>query len=325
MPRIFNKKNLNSIPSFSSNEVQQKASELDKMDDAELKSKSIAVINNAAENSSTKNVAAIARRPRLDGIEKHSIFERSERVWSSLKDSLEQWLGADCKESGKAKQPKYTKRIIVTKEEDIELKKQTCESAAGNIVCEKTLSVSCDSMQLNEILSHDGWVYNGDTITIKESISAPITFILANKQFIIELKLKFCSITPDASINRSQHLGYSPNNGSLPQRKDDIKVILNNKKILRRTIYYKVSRNVYQSKAGRGDNEWDEYTVIDEYIPSPSFKESLDIDLLPLVSNGTNVLEVVNTPKKITGILEATLFLKYCKQKEEWVERCWQE
>lgn len=133
------------IPNYSKSEVENEANNLDNLDDAEIRTKSEQKISTADSNSA-EGITRDSNQKKIEGFENQEIFTKADKINEDPVAAFERMTNEGCKEKENQQKPHYKK---VTKKEtvtDTEVYEETCEMPAGNIVCEKTLSVSCSNL-----------------------------------------------------------------------------------------------------------------------------------------------------------------------------------
>lgn len=131
------------IPNYSKSEVENEANNLDNLDDAEMRTKSEQKMGTADSNSA-EGITRDSNTKTIKGFENQEIFTKADKINEDPISAYERMTSEGCKEKENQQKPHYkkvTKKELVT---DIEIYEETCEMPAGNIVCEKTLSVTCD-------------------------------------------------------------------------------------------------------------------------------------------------------------------------------------
>ena len=134
-----------SIPNYSTSEVENESNNLENMDDAEMKAKAQQKMSSADSNSAEGITRDSMNKKTIEGYENQEIFTKGDKINEDPISAYERMTSEGCKEKENQQKPQYKK---VTKKEtvtDTEIYEQTCERPAGNIVCEKTLSVDCGS------------------------------------------------------------------------------------------------------------------------------------------------------------------------------------
>ena len=82
----------------------------------------------------------------IDGFENQEIFTKAEIINNDPIAAFEKITNEGCKEKTN-KQQQYKKLIKKEKITDTELYQENCEKPVGNIICEKTLNVSCEATE----------------------------------------------------------------------------------------------------------------------------------------------------------------------------------
>ncbi len=141
----------NQLPNYSRDKVEQEAESIDKIDDAEMKTKAHNAMT-SADSSSAEGITRDAMgKKTLDGFEEHELFTKAEKIWADPVSEMKKITSEGCKEKVLSIQVnkqsnQYRKKVTKEKHYDTELYEETCEKPASNIVCEKTLSVSCGNL-----------------------------------------------------------------------------------------------------------------------------------------------------------------------------------
>ena len=135
------------IPNFSKDKADNHANEIDQLDDAEMKEKAEQKIKNADKASAEGVAITASNRKKLDGYEDHEMFTKAEEINADPIAAYERMTSEGCKEKENDLKNQYKKRTYMEKMTDKELYEKTCEKPAGNIICEKTLNVSCEATE----------------------------------------------------------------------------------------------------------------------------------------------------------------------------------
>ena len=134
----------NQLPNYSRDKVEQEAESIDKIDDAEMKTKAHNAMT-SADSSSAEGITRDAMgKKTLDGFEEHELFTKAEKIWADPVSEMKKITSEGCKEKVLSIQVnkqsnQYRKKVTKEKHYDTELYEETCEKPASNIVCEKTL------------------------------------------------------------------------------------------------------------------------------------------------------------------------------------------
>lgn len=136
----------NNIPGYSKEKADIHANDINQMDDAEMKSKSHQKMQSADEGSPEGIARDAMSTKTIEGYENQEIFTKAEKINEDPIAAFERMTNEGCKEKENEQKQIYKK--VVKKEliTDTEIYEETCERPAGNIICEKTLSVTCDNM-----------------------------------------------------------------------------------------------------------------------------------------------------------------------------------
>jgi len=136
-----------SIPNFSKDKADTHANEIDHLDDAEMKTKSEQKLATADEESAVGITRDSAKRKVIDDYENQEIFTKAEIINDDPIAAYERMTNEGCVEKENELKDHYKKRYYNETVTDKEIYKQTCEKPAGNVVCEKTLSVNCERLE----------------------------------------------------------------------------------------------------------------------------------------------------------------------------------
>ena len=134
------------IPGYSKEKADIKAHEIDQMDDAELKSKSNKKMQTADSDSAVGITRDAMNKKTIDGFENQEIFTKAEIINNDPIAAFEKITKEGCQEKTNEQQ-QYKKLIKKEKITDTELYQENCEKPVGNIICEKTLNVSCEKTE----------------------------------------------------------------------------------------------------------------------------------------------------------------------------------
>ena len=136
-----------SLPNFSKDQADNQANEIDQLDDAEMKTKAQQKIKNADEVSAAGITRTASSRKTIDGYEDHEMFIKADAINADPIAAYERMTSEGCKEKENDLKNHYRKRTYMEKVTDKELYEQICEKPAGNVLCEKTLSVNCKRLE----------------------------------------------------------------------------------------------------------------------------------------------------------------------------------
>ncbi len=137
----------NSIPNYSKEKADTHANNLDQMDDAEMKSKSHQKMQSADSNSPEGITRDSMNKKPLSGYENSEIFKKAETINDDPIAAFERMTNEGCKEKENEQKQQYKKVVKKEKVTDTEIYEEVCEKPAGDVVCEKTLSVSCERLE----------------------------------------------------------------------------------------------------------------------------------------------------------------------------------
>ena len=134
------------IPNYSKLAAENEANNLNNMDDAEMRTKSEQKMLSADSNSA-EGITRDSNKKTIEGFENQEIFTKAEKINEDPVSAYERMTNEGCKEKENDLKNHYRKRTYMEKVTDKELYEQICEKPAGNIVCEKTLSVNCRRLE----------------------------------------------------------------------------------------------------------------------------------------------------------------------------------
>lgn len=137
----------NNIPNYSKENADIHANDVDQMDDAEMKSKSHQKMQSADSNSPEGITRDSMNKKTIEGYENQEIFTKAENINDDPIAAFERMTNEGCKEKENEQRQQYKKVVKKEKVTDIEIYEETCERPAGNVVCEKTLSVNCRRLE----------------------------------------------------------------------------------------------------------------------------------------------------------------------------------
>ena len=139
------------IPSYSRTGAEIKGEEIASKAEAALKAEADQKIASSKKDTAGEGIVAttMERQP-LDGFEEHEMFTEADKIWSDPVAAMNEF--DDCKTRINNAENQYTKRTIKETKFDEIIEERICEKPAGNVVCEKTLSVGCEG---EEVCSFD--------------------------------------------------------------------------------------------------------------------------------------------------------------------------
>ena len=142
-----NEQSGSNIPGYSREKAESHANDIDQMDDVEMKSKSHQKMLSASNDSPEGITRDAMNKKTLSGYEDTEIFKKAEVINADPIAALERIMSTGCKEKENEQKQIYKKVVKKELVTDTEIYEETCEKPAGNIVCEKTLSVNCRRLE----------------------------------------------------------------------------------------------------------------------------------------------------------------------------------
>jgi hypothetical protein len=308
------------IPGYSREKADSHANDIDQMDDAEMKSKSHQKMQSADSNSPEGITRDSMNKKPLSGYENSEIFKKAEIINDDPIAAFERMTNEGCKEKENEQRQQYRKVVKKEKVTDSEIYEETCESAAGSIVCEKTLSVNCERLEDCgydaggiEQGSIDGNVYwsaNYPNITL-----GTIDKVHARKRCTIMVKNINFNIKDKGAIKefRIANIQYS----------DWIRISVN-------------GEQVHNDMGGDGEF-WKEgsgqWTTVHSGSASrtcntKSFYETHpNVDLVPYLREGSNTIRVELAFGNSGRLYIKLIASQYCCRSftDKWEKRCWEQ
>lgn len=336
---------------YSESEAMKTGENLDNLNDAELKNKAGQKMEaaNMKKGSMAENITAAASNKRtLEGFENHSMFTKADEIFKDPITMLNKLTAVKCKKILGTSANHYTKKTITETKYDTEIEEQICEQPAGNIVCEKTLNLECESTQ------------NCENKTISITSSSPELIVMTSDLgWVMGLnkntsryynQLHILRIFIDFKVFGSERVNKLL--FSKIRSKSPIRILLNGTEVFNSLnsnskfdIYHQQYKKL-MSFHKHGDSSGGEKTCYKYYVASNEVSLlclddqsaadqcwqdviATNVDAKNLVKEGNNKIEIELVYIDPTlGDLEIEIETKQqcCnKFKDVWVERCWQE
>lgn len=253
------------------------------------------------------------------------MFARAEEILKNPMLQMQHLTAEDCRVLTNEEQNHYTKRIIVEEKETVAREKRTCEQPANNIVCEKTLTVSCVDTEecerggivagslASNIYMHVNYpnISLGTTAKIRapgrcEILDRTVSFHLKSHELISDFRITNISYSDWIRIKLNGVQVYNTTGGDGDFQMD-------------------VSRDGYfpdHHRCGvRSGGALVRCNTFDYYNIYPN------IDLKPYLKEGENILRIELAFGR-NGQLYMNLHAKQrccAKTSERWDTRCWAE